>query len=55
MEETVCSIEIVKDNKEYTAIIQSNIGGRREYSSKNPEDVLEQLMIDLQDEFETME
>ncbi|MDR3282867.1 MAG: hypothetical protein LBS92_04570 [Candidatus Methanoplasma sp.] len=54
MEELLCNVELVKDNNDFVARIQSDIGGIREYKSPNFEEVLEQLMIDLQEEFESI-
>lgn len=52
MEEVLCNIEIIKDNSNFVAKIQSDIGGMREYKSSNFEEVLEQMTMDLQEEFE---
>jgi len=54
MEEVLCSIEIVKENNDFVAKIQSDLGGNREYRSPLYEDVLEQFVLDLQEEFESM-
>ena len=54
MEEELCIIEIVKDNNDFIAKIKSDIGGHREYKSQDFEDVLEQFVLDLQEEFESM-
>lgn len=54
MEEVLCSIEIIKDNNDFVARIQSDLGGIREYRSSNFEDVLDQFVIDLQEEFESI-
>ena len=54
MEEVLCNIELIKENVDYVARIQSDLGGVREYKSPNFEEVLEQLVIDLQEEFESM-
>ena len=54
MEEELCTIEILKDNNMFIARIKSELGGTREHSSPNIEDVLEQFVMDLQDEFESM-
>ena len=55
MEELLCNIEIVKENNDFVAKIQSDLGGHREYRSQNYEDVLEQFLMDLQEEFESMQ
>jgi len=52
MEEPLCNVEIVKTAKTYVARIQSELGGNREYRSPSFEEVLEQVLIDLQEEFE---
>lgn len=54
MEEVLCSIEIIKENNDLVAKIQSDLGGNREYRSQLFEDVLEQFVLDLQEEFESM-
>lgn len=53
MEESLCSIEFLKDANSYIARVQSELGGVREYKSNTFEEVLEQVIIDLQEEFET--
>ena len=52
MEEILCNVEIVMDNNNFIARIQSDLGGMREYKSSNFEEVLEQMTMDLQEEFE---
>lgn len=54
MEEVLCNVELVKENNDFVVKIQSDLGGVREYRSVNFEEVLEQLMQDLQEEFETL-
>lgn len=54
MEELLCDVEIVKENNDFVIRIQSAIGGIREYKSNSFEEVLEQLVQDLQEEFETL-
>ncbi len=54
MEEVLCNIEIIKENNDFVAKIQSDLGGIREYRSPNVEDVIEQFVMDLQDEFDSM-
>lgn len=54
MEEELCSIEILKDNNDFIARIKSDLGGSREYRSQYFEDVLEQFVMDLQEEFESI-
>ena len=54
MEEVLCNIEIVKENNMFIAKIDSDYGGSREYKSGNIEDVIEQFVMDIQDEFESL-
>ena len=54
MEEELCIIEILKDNNDFIARIKSDLIGNREYKSQYYEDVLEQFVLDLQEEFESM-
>jgi hypothetical protein len=53
MDELLCSIEILKSANSYLAKVQSELGGLREYKSPAFEEVLEQVIIDIQEEFET--
>jgi hypothetical protein len=52
MEESLCNVEFLKDNNNFVARVQSELGGLREYQSSSLEEVLEQVIIDLQEEFE---
>ena len=54
MEEVLCNVELVKENNDFVVKIQSDLGGVREYRSMSFEEVLEQLMQDLQEEFESL-
>ncbi len=53
MEESLCHIEFLKKASTYLARVQSELGGLREYRSNTFEEVLEQVIIDLQEEFES--
>lgn len=53
MEESLCNIEFLKKATTYLARVQSELGGLREYRSSTFEEVLEQVIIDLQEEFES--
>ena len=53
MEEVLCNVELVKDNNNFIARIQSDFGGMREYKFTNFEEVLEQMTMDLQEEFDS--
>ena len=52
MEEELYTIEIVKDNNNYIARVRGSFGNR-EYSSPNFEDLLEQFVVDLRDEYDS--
>ena len=52
MDEEICSVQISKGHTAFVAKIQSELGGLREYRSKTFEDLLEQVLRDLQEEFE---
>ena len=42
----------VAEKSRFVARIQSDYGGNREYKSKNFEEVLEQMAMELQEEFD---
>jgi hypothetical protein len=54
MEETICSIEFVRDADVFIARVQSELGGLREFRAGSLEEVLEQVILELQDEFENI-
>jgi len=53
MEELLCNVEFLKSDANYIARVQSELGGLREYRSSSLEEILEQVIIDLQEEFES--
>jgi hypothetical protein len=53
MEELLCNVEFLKSDAIYLARVQSELGGLREYRSPSLEEILEQVIIDLQEEFES--
>ena len=53
MIEPLCNITILKDDGDFTAKVQTELGGLREYAGESFEELLEQLFLDLQEEFET--
>ncbi len=53
MEESLVNVEFLKSSSNYIARIQSELGGLREYRAGSFEEVLEQVIIDLQEEFES--
>lgn len=52
MEELIAAVEVVRVANSYVAKVQSELGGVREYRGTTFEAVLEQVIIDLQEEFE---
>ena len=54
MEEVLCNVELVKENNDFVVKIQSDLGGVSEYRSMSFDEVLEQLVQDLQEEFESL-
>jgi len=53
MDELLCNIEFLKSESNYLARVQSELGGLREYRSSRLDEILEQVIIDLQEEFES--
>lgn len=53
MEEPLCQIEIVQDGTIIIAKIKSELGERK-FTSPTLEGVLEQLVSEIQDEFESL-
>jgi lipoate-protein ligase A len=54
MEETICSVEFVRDADVFIARVQSELGGLREFRAGSIEEVLEQVILELQEEFENI-
>ena len=52
VEEQLCNIQIAKDSNKFVVKVQTELGGLREYKAKTFEGLLQQLVIDLQEEFE---
>ncbi|MEM1755501.1 MAG: hypothetical protein QW295_01745 [Thermoplasmata archaeon] len=52
MEELLCTIEFFMDEKRYVAKISSDMGGVREYKAETFDDLLSQVMLELEEEFE---
>ncbi|MEF8832286.1 MAG: hypothetical protein V5A66_02070 [Candidatus Thermoplasmatota archaeon] len=50
MEETLASIEIIKENDSYKAKIQSGLGRYVEYENEDFENLLQQVYEDIQEE-----
>ncbi len=52
MEELICNIEFSKESDgEFTAKLRTEMGGLREYNGRTFEDVLNQVMMELEEEF----
>ena len=52
MEESLCSIEILKSADSYIGRIQTELGGVTMVRSSTFDGVLEQVVLDLQEEFD---
>ena len=52
MEESLVNVEFLKSSSNFIARIQSELGGLREDRASSFGEVLEQVIIDLQEEFE---
>ena len=52
MEEPICHIEISKEEEEIVAILQSDLGGIREFRSMTFEQVLKMVVNEVQEELE---
>ncbi|MCD6572123.1 MAG: hypothetical protein J7K62_02505 [Thermoplasmata archaeon] len=48
--EQVCSIEIVRDGKDFVARVRMSDGSLKEYRNQIFEDMLSEMVIDLQEE-----
>ncbi len=53
MEETLCSIEIVKENSSYKAKVQTSLGRYVEYENNDFENLLQQVYEDIHEEIGT--
>ena len=53
MEESICRIELETEDKTFIAKVQTDMGGPREYRSKRFDGLFNQVMSELQAEFET--
>ncbi|MGC8585284.1 MAG: hypothetical protein ACP5RZ_04110 [Thermoplasmata archaeon] len=54
MEELLCSIEFYQDKKKFVARIKSELGGLRELKNNNFDDLLSDVMMELNEEFENL-
>ncbi len=53
MEELICSVEFLRGGYEIVARVSSEAGGVREYRGPNAGGVIDQVINDLQEEFES--
>jgi hypothetical protein len=53
MEELICSVEFLRGNMEVIARVSSEAGGVREYRAGSSPAVIDQVINDLQEEFES--
>jgi hypothetical protein len=53
MEELICNVEILRGRSELVARVSSEAGGVREYRGANADAVIDQVVNDLQEEFES--
>jgi hypothetical protein len=53
VEELICSVEFLRSRRELVARVSSEAGGVREYHAPVSGTVIEQVVDDLQEEFES--
>lgn len=53
MEELICSVEFLRGSAELVARVSSEAGGVREYRGPSAGGVIDQVINDLQEEFES--
>ncbi len=53
MEEFICSVEFLRGPADLLARVSSEAGGVREYRASDPGNVIDQVVNDLQEEFES--
>ncbi|HEV2166944.1 MAG TPA: hypothetical protein VGS23_08230 [Thermoplasmata archaeon] len=53
MEELICSVEFLRGTAEIVARVSSEAGGVREYRGSTSTTVIDQVINDLQEEFES--
>jgi hypothetical protein len=51
MEELLCNIEFEKDETGYSARLRTDMGGLREYNGLTLEEVINEVILELQEEF----
>jgi hypothetical protein len=53
LEELICSVEFLRGPSDLVARVSSEAGGVREYRATGADGVIEQVINDLQEEFES--
>ncbi len=53
MEELICNVEFLRSGSETVARVSSEAGGVREYHAPSSNAVIDQVINDLQEEFES--
>ena len=51
MQEMICNIEFSKDDDDFVAKLRTDIGGLREFRNPAFEEVLNEVMLELEEEF----
>jgi hypothetical protein len=54
MEELLVHFDFYLDGPKYVAKVKSEMGGLREFSARNIEKLMEQVIIDISEEFENL-
>jgi hypothetical protein len=52
VEEEICHIEVIKEDEEIVAKLESDLGGIREFRAFTYEELLKMLINELQEEFD---
>ena len=51
MQEQICSIEFIKDGDNFLAKLRTEMGGLMEYSATSFEELMNQVVLELEEEF----
>jgi hypothetical protein len=51
MQELICNIEFSREDDEFVAKLRTEMGGLREYTGKSFDEVMNQIMLELEEEF----
>ncbi|MEM0129919.1 MAG: hypothetical protein QW100_01535 [Thermoplasmatales archaeon] len=54
MEELLVHFDIFKDGSKFIAKVKSEMGGLREFSARNMDKLMEEVIIDISQEFENV-